>query len=167
MTLLPRYLLSSFLLFISCTSSYAEAGHRVGQTAPGFELTSLQGDKISLESLTQKGHVLLIFWAVDCVYCYAHIPDFNALHEQYHDKGLTLVGINNAGEYQKQVRDYARDNNLKYLLLAERLDNLDVSEAYQVYGTPTMVLINPQSKILYYGHDLAPIKKLLKQRIKG
>ncbi|MDZ7661708.1 TlpA disulfide reductase family protein [Thiohalophilus sp.] len=162
MTLLPRSLLSIFLLFISCTSSYAETGHRVGQTAPGFELTSLEGDKVSLDSLTQQGHVLLVFWATECVYCYAHISDFNALHDQYHDRGLTVAAINIAGEYAQEVREYAQSNGLKYLVLADRLDNLDVAEDYHVVGTPTLVLVSPDNRVLFYGHNLPDISKWLK-----
>lgn len=162
MTLLPRYLLSIFLLFISCTSSYAETGHRVGQTAPGFELTSLEGNKVSLDSLTQKGHVLLVFWATECVYCYAHIKDFNALHDQYHGKGLTVAALNIAGEYEQEVREYVNDNSLRYLILADRLNNLDVAEAYQIFGTPTLVLISPENRVLFYGHNLPDMRKWLK-----
>lgn len=167
MSLLSRYLITSFFLFISCTSSYAETGHKVGQTAPGFELRSLQGNKVSLASLTQKGPVLLVFWATECVYCYAHIGDFNELHDKYHAKGLTVAAINIAGEYEKEVHEYAEGNGLKYLVLAERLNNIDVGEAYHVYGTPTLVLVNPDGKIEYNGHDLEPIKKRLAEQLKS
>ncbi len=87
MTLLPRYFLTAFFLFLTSGLSCAETGHKVGQTAPEFTLSSLEGSEVSLNALTQQGHVLLIFWATECVYCYAHIENFNALHEQYHDRG--------------------------------------------------------------------------------
>ncbi len=162
MTWLPRYLLSIFLLFISCTSSYAETGHRVGQSAPGFTLSSLEGGEVSLNALTQQGHVLLIFWATECVYCYAHIEDFNALHDRYHGQGLTVAAINIAGEYEQEVREYVRSNGLKYLVLADRLDNLDVAEDYHVVGTPTLVLVSPENRVLFYGHILPDVGKWLK-----
>lgn len=154
-------------LFIPGNFAVADIGHKTGQTAPGFKLNSLQGKSVSLESLTQKGHVMLVFWATECVYCYAHIKDFNNLHTKYHDKGLTIAAINIAGEYEKEVRDYANDNGLKYLVLADRLNNIDVAEAYKVVGTPTLVLISPEGKVLYYGYDLKPIKQQLQQRIKS
>lgn len=160
---LRQLLLSVWLLFITAGVIHAETGHKVGQTAPGFELTSLEGSKVSLASLTQKGHVLLVFWATECVYCYAHIKDFNALHDQYHGKGLTVAAINVAGEYEQEVREYAQSNGLKYLVLADRLNNLDVAEAYQVFGTPTLVLISPENRVLFYGHNLPDISKWLKE----
>lgn len=163
MTLLPRYILTTLLLFLSSGLSYAETGHKVGQTAPGFALNSLASDRVTLNSLTAKGHVLLVFWATECVYCYAHIEDFNALHEQYHDKGLTVAAINIAGESEREVREYATDNGLKYLVLANRLDNLDVAEDYHVVGTPTLVLISPDNRVLFYAHNLPDVGKWLKE----
>jgi len=160
---LRHLFLSIWLLFIAAGVTHAETGHKVGQTAPGFELSSLEGNKVSLTSLTQKGHVLLVFWATECVYCYAHIDDFNALHDQYHDKGLTVAAINIAAEYEQEVREYAADNGLKYLVLANRLDNLDVAEDYHVLGTPTLVLISPDNRVLFYGHNLPDIGKWLKE----
>jgi peroxiredoxin len=157
------------LLFISSLNwpVQAEVGYKPGQTAPGFSLKSLQGDTVTLESLRSKGNVLLVFWATECVYCYAHISDFNALHDKYHDKGLTVAAINIAGEYEKEVRTYATDNGLKYLVLADRLDNIDVAEAYHVIGTPTLVLINPAGEVVYYGYDLSPIKQQLEKSLPG
>lgn len=163
MTSLRRFILITFLLFLSSGLSYAERGHKVGQTAPGFTLSSLEGSEVSLNALTQQGHVLLIFWATECVYCYAHIEDFNALYDQYHNKGLTVAAINIAGEYAQEVREYARSNGLKYLVLADRLNNLDVAEDYHVVGTPTLVLISPDNRVLFYGHNLPDIGKWLKE----
>ena len=154
-------------LFVTSNIAVADVGHKPGQIAPGFELNSLQGNSVSLDSLTRKGHVLLVFWATECVYCYAHIKDFNALHDKYHQKGLTVAAINVAGEYEKEVRIYAEDNGLKYLVLADRLNNIDVAEAYKVVGTPTLALISPEGTVLYYGYDLEPIRAQLLQRIKS
>jgi len=140
----------------------AETGYRVGDTAPRFELKTLTGNKVSLETLNKKGYVLLLFWATECVYCYSHISDFNALHDKYHNKGLTVAAINVAGEYDIEVSDYVKDNQLKYLVLSDRLNNIDVANAYHVVGTPTMALISPQGKVVYYGYDIPDVRQWVK-----
>ncbi|MGD8407662.1 MAG: TlpA disulfide reductase family protein [Thiohalophilus sp.] len=168
MKTLFRFVLPLLLCLGISVQSHADTNApRSGENAPGFSLKSLQGDTVTLKSLRQKGHVLLVFWATECVYCYAHIKDFNALHDQYHQKGLTVAAINIAGEYEKEVRTYAKDNGLKYLVLADRLNNIDVADAYKVVGTPTLTLISPEGKVLYYGYDLEPIKQQLQKRIKS
>lgn len=139
----------------------ATVGYKVGNTAPEFKLKTLAGIEHSLSSLRKKGHVLLVFWAVECVYCYAHIKEFNRAHEEFKDK-LTIAAINIGGEYPVEVAEYVKDNNLKYLILSERLNNLDVGESYHVLGTPTLVLISPQGKVLFYGHRVPDLTQWLK-----
>ncbi len=144
-----------FFLFAVLTTN--AAGLKPGETAPGFSLKSLDGQQISLESLLDQGHVILIFWETQCVYCYSHITEFNALQQQYKDKGLTVAAINFLGEYESEVREYVTDNNVQYLILADRLNNIDVAEAYKVIGSPTIVMIAPDGTILSYGHKIPDV----------
>ena len=148
-------------LMLFVFQAFAVVGYKVGNTAPGFELESLNGNQVSLASLRKKGNVLLVFWAVDCVYCYAHIKLFNQAYDKYAGK-LTLAAINIAGEYKPEVAEYVKDNGLKYLVLSDRLKNLDVAEAYQVKVTPTLVLVSPAGKVLFYGHSMPPLQRWLK-----
>ena len=137
-------------------------GYKVGQVAPEFNLKSLSGKPYTLAELRKKGHVMLVFWAVECVYCYAHVKDFNALHAKYNNKGLTIAAINIGAEYNDDVAEYVKDNNIKYLILANRLDNLDAAEAYHSVVTPTMVVVAPDGKVVYYGHSVPNLSKFIK-----
>ena len=150
-----------FLLLLFVLQAQAVVGYKVGNTAPEFNLKAIDGSKHSLTSLRKKGHVLVVFWAVECVYCYAHIKHFNRAHEEFNGK-LTIAAINVGGEYQKEVVDYVKDNKLKYLVLSERLNNLDVGESYHVLGTPTVVLVSPEGKVLFYGHTVPDLKHWIK-----
>ena len=156
--------MKSGLIFLFCLvifQAQATVGYKVGNTAPEFELKALNGTSNSLSSLRKKGHVLVVFWAVECVYCYAHIKEFNRAHDEYKNK-LLIAAINIGGEYPVEVAEYVKDNNLKYLVLSERLKNLDVGESYHVLGTPTLVLVSPQGKILFYGHQMPNLSTWLK-----
>ena len=158
-----RIILATLLLLsLQAFAETKETGHKVGMQAPGFELKSLGGGQHSLEQLTKQGHVLLVFWATECVYCYAHVADFKKLHQQYNGKGLTLAAINIGGEYEPEVKEYVKDNELNYLILSNRLKNLDVAEAYKVFGTPTMILVSPNGAILYRGHEIPELGNWVK-----
>ena len=150
-----------FLLCLVVFQAQATVGYKVGNTAPEFELKTLHGTAHSLTSLRKKGHVLVVFWAVECVYCYAHIKEFNRAHDEFKNK-LTIAAINIGGEYPVEVAEYVKDNKLKYLVLSERLKNLDVGESYHVLGTPTLVLVSPQGNILFYGHQMPKLSTWLK-----
>ena len=151
------------IIFLCLTFFQAQAtiGYKVGNTAPEFKLKTLDKKEHSLSGLRKEGHVLLVFWAVECVYCYAHIKAFNQIHEQYKGK-LTIAAINIGGEYPIEVAEYVKDNKLKYLVLSERLNNLDVGENYHVLGTPTLVLVSPQGKVLFYGHRVPDLTRWVK-----
>ena len=153
---------SLFILSSQVLAEPEETGHKVGMQAPGFNLKALDGQQYSLSQLRKQGHVLLVFWATECVYCYAHVEDFKKLHQQYSDHGLTLAAINIAGEYDPEIKEYVTDNKLNYLVLSDRLKNLDVAEAYKVFGTPTMVLVSHDGKILYRGHEIPKLDKWIK-----
>lgn len=150
-----------FILYFVVFQLQAATGYKVGNTAPGFILKDLNGTEHSLNSLRKDKHVLLVFWAVECVYCYAHIKEFNRAHDEFKDK-LTIAAINIGGEYAPEIAEYVKDNNLKYLVLSERLKNLDVGESYHVLGTPTIVLVSPSGKVLFYGHRMPALSKWLK-----
>lgn len=155
-----RFGLLAFLCFIFFQVN-ATVGYKVGNTAPDFKLKTLTGVTHSLLSLRKQGHVLLAFWAVECVYCYAHIKEFNRVHDEFKGK-LTVAAINIGGEYPIEVAEYVKDNKLKYLVLSERLNNLDVGESYHVLGTPTIVLVSPKGKVLFYGHRVPDLSKWIK-----
>ena len=142
--------------------SKPQIGYKVGQIAPEFKLKSLDGKTHTLASLRKNGHVMLVFWAVECVYCYAHVPDFNAMHAKYANKGLTVAAINIGAEYDEDVAEYVKDNNIKYLILSNRLDNLDAAEAYHSVVTPTTVLVDPNGKIVFYGHSVPKLSQFIK-----
>lgn len=137
-------------------------GYKVGQVAPEFKLKSLAGKTFTLASLREKGHVMLVFWAVECVYCYAHVKDFNDLHAKYNNKGLTIAAINIGAEYNDDIAEYVKDNNIKYLILSNRLDNLDAGEAYHAIVTPTMVVVDPKGKVVFYGHSVPKLSEFIK-----
>ena len=150
--LLKNSLISIFLLLIS--TSISASSYKVGQTASDFSLKDLDGKLVTLKELLKQGHVLLVFWETECVYCYLHISDLNKIQETYKDKGLTVVAVNFLGQHINDIRDYKNTNNVQYLMLGDTLNSIDVAQAYRVIGSPTIILISPEGKILFYDYDV-------------
>ena len=144
-------------------SARAEPPLQPGQQAPGFSLKTLSGNRVALDQLVRRGPVMLVFYETQCVYCFSHIGEFNALHDRYHAKGLSILAINYVGEYIADIRAYAMDNKLRYTVIADKIPSIDVAEAYHVVGSPTIVVIDTSGKIVYYGYTLPPdVSKWLK-----
>ena len=66
---------------------------RIGVAAPPFDFDGwLNSAPLSLEDL--RGRVVLVRWWTDtCPFCASSAPALRALHEQYSDRGLTVIGV--------------------------------------------------------------------------
>ncbi|MGH9777615.1 MAG: TlpA family protein disulfide reductase, partial [Candidatus Acidiferrales bacterium] len=72
----------------------------VGQPAPTFSATTLDGKPVRLEDYRGKV-VLLNFWATWCAPCVAEIPVLLKLQKKFGKRGLVVLWI--SGDYQRQA----------------------------------------------------------------
>jgi thiol-disulfide isomerase/thioredoxin len=115
----------------------------VGDAAPDFNLTSVDGNKVTLASL--KGKVVLLdFWATWCGPCKAAMPTIQKLHEAYKDKGVVILGVNTWEKNADAARDYMAKKKFTYGCL---MNGDDLAKAYGVVGIPTLVIIGKDGKV--------------------
>jgi len=110
--------------------------------APDFTLLDPQGSEHTLSSYRGK-IVVLDFWATWCGPCLVVMPHLQAIHEQYKDQDVVVIGVN-AWENDDPVA-LMKARNWDYLLL---LNGDQVAADYQVTGIPTMVVIDQEGKIV-------------------
>jgi len=65
---------------------------KVGDMAPDFQMTLVDGTKVSMADLRGKV-VVLNFWATWCVPCRQEFPDLVKLDKAYRGRGLTVIGV--------------------------------------------------------------------------
>jgi thiol-disulfide isomerase/thioredoxin len=130
------------VIFLRCTRSGGSSHALVGSTAPGFELASLDGGETSLESLRGK-IVLLDFWATWCGPCRLTMPLLEKLQEEF-PTDLVLLAVN-LRESAATVRDYARSQGLKSLILLD--SNGEVGSLYGSRSIPMQVLIDAEGVV--------------------
>lgn len=138
----------------SSSFSATVVGPEVGQKAPEFSINNLDGKPVTLQDLTSKGHVMLIFWSTRCPFCHALIPNFREIDQKYRGKGLTLAALNVGLEKQAEVEAYVLEYGLDYLVLNEDAKKEQLAEKYLLVGTPTIQVISPDGMVLYQGHFL-------------
>jgi cytochrome c biogenesis protein CcmG/thiol:disulfide interchange protein DsbE len=82
-----------FAAGVACTAAPAMAKRPVvGQPAPPFEVTTFDGQKISLADL--RGDVVILnFWATWCVPCREELPLLDAYYKIRESAGLRVVAV--------------------------------------------------------------------------
>ncbi len=112
-------------------------------SAPNFEFTTFEGQKLALSRLEGKG-VVLNFWASWCVPCREEMPYFEITYQAYKDRGVVFVGL--------AMQDRPEDSQV--FLEELRItypngpdDGGDISVRYGVAGLPTTVFIAPDGKV--------------------
>src|ERR687890_184241 len=124
------------------TPVHQAEGLPVGSEAPEFSLSGLHGETLTLEALRSSGKpVMALFTDPGCGPCNALLPDVGRWQEE-HAKKLTLSLISR-GEVEEN-KTKASEHGLSNVLLQK---DWEVSESYEVRGTPSAVLISPDGKI--------------------
>src|SRR5215217_5883216 len=117
-------------------------GLPVGSAAPEFTLSGLYGETLTLEALRSSGKpLMMLFTDPGCGPCNAMLPDVGRWQEEHANKlNLSLVSRGEVEENKTKTQEHA----LKNVLLQ---NNWEVSESYEVRGTPSAVLISADGKI--------------------
>jgi peroxiredoxin len=123
-------------------TTQAPEGLPAGDEAPGFALTGLHGETLTLESLRAPAKpVMLIFTDPNCGPCNALLPEVGRWQEEHAQK-LTLALLSRGAVEENRTK--AQEHGLTNVLLQK---DWEVSEAYAVRGTPSAVLIGPDGKV--------------------
>ena len=77
---------------------------KVGEKAPGFALTALTGETVSLESLQGKVVVLGLFHI--CEPCMMQGSNLQKVYELTRGKNVAVVGVNSAGNSKADVGEF-------------------------------------------------------------
>jgi peroxiredoxin/uncharacterized membrane protein YphA (DoxX/SURF4 family) len=124
------------------TPGHQVEGLPVGSAAPDFSLSGLHGETLTLDALRSSGNPLMaLFTDPDCGPCTALLPEVGHWQEE-HAQRLTVALISR-GEAEEN-RTKAQEHGLKNVLLQK---DWEVSDSYEVRGTPSAVLISPDGKV--------------------
>lgn len=129
-------------------------GLAIGNIAPDFELTTLEGEPARLSDYRGQ-RVFINFWATWCPPCRAEMPDMQKLYEQT-DMDIEILAVN-LQESEEVVSEFVEDFGLTFPILMDV--NSDVADTYQVRAYPTSYMIDSSGRIQFIAigamnHDL-------------
>src|SRR5215207_3506246 len=119
------------------------AGLPVGTQAPSFSLPGLYGETLTLEALRASGKpVMLLFTDPGCGPCTALLPEIRRWQKEHAQEELTISLISRGSVEQNRAK--STEHGLREVLLQKEWE---VAHAYEAYGTPSAVLVEPDGKI--------------------
>ena len=111
--------------------------------APDWTLVSAQGETVQLSEEIQEQPVVLLFWATWCPYCKALMPHLHSLRLEHGDKiKILAVNFREDGDPVEFIETAGYD----FTVLP---DGDDVAAAYNVYGTPGLIIVDQEQNIRF------------------
>lgn len=134
-----------------------EIGIAIGNEAPDFKLTTLEGEEVNLSDYRGK-RVFINFWATWCPPCRAEMPDMQKLYEEDKlDIEILAINITESEPSEENVEQFVKDFGLTFPILMDR--NTEVASNYRVQAYPTSYMVDSKGIIRFVApgamnHDL-------------
>ena len=134
-------------------------------------MPSVSGSAIKLANYSGKV-VLVNLWATWCGPCRLETPELVKLHQEYHSKGLEMVGLSteNPEDSAEMVRDFVREYNVDYPIgWATREVALSFMQLSGRNAIPQSFIIAPDGRVLnqFVGFNAVQTPEKLRQAIEA
>jgi len=122
------------------------------QVAPDWSLSSAEGRNTRLSEEVRRQPVILLFWATWCPYCKALMPHLQSIRLEYGDQ-VKILAINFIEK--GDPIGFMKDAGYDFTLLP---DGDEVAKAYEIYGTPGVIVIDQNQHIRFDLRELPPYR---------
>jgi len=129
----------------------------VGQPAIPFEMTAIDGSKLTFPKMYAGKLVMLDFWATWCKPCIAELPNVKKAYADWHDQGFEIVGISfDQEEMAEKVKTFTAEKEMPWTQIYEGKGwDTTLGETYDVSSIPFVLLVDGDTgKILATAKDL-------------
>lgn len=136
-----------------------------GAVAPDFTLHDVNGNAITMSSV--KGKIkILDFWASWCGPCRLNNPALKKLYEEFHSKGLEIIGISldhSKAAWQKAIEK----DGLNWVNVSSLKGwDCEIARQYNVSGIPALFILNENNRIIATGVRGEQLKAFIEERLK-
>ena len=109
-----RLVKTLLLTCVLAAGALAQQNLQIGQPAPDFAATTIDGRPVSLKELQGKV-VVLTFWSTRCEICHNEIPKMNQVVDRYRGKDVVFLAL--TMENAAKVQPYLQKTPFNYTIL--------------------------------------------------
>ena len=149
-------LILALMMLFALLPAWAESAPEVGDPAPAFDLTQIDGEVFHLSDHLGKV-VFLNVWATWCPPCVAEIPDIQKLSEAHPDD-LVVIGAS-VDQNVDDVKKFVEENKLTYPIAMDEGFNL-ITNLYPSQYIPMSVFITPDGVVTYMDATALPYETM-------
>jgi thioredoxin-like negative regulator of GroEL len=120
--------------------------------APQFEITTLQGQRVSLKQLAGRV-VVMDFWATWCPPCRASVPELKELTRKYPAEKLVLISVS-ADKDDGAWREFVAKKNMDWVQYRDA--DHKMLDAFSIHSFPTYLVIDGDGIIRKHFTGLNP-----------
>jgi thiol-disulfide isomerase/thioredoxin len=129
-------------------SEYTLIEVRVGSPIEDFTFTDFDGKSRKLSEFRGK-HVLLDFWGSWCKPCVEDVPAMKDAYERFRGRGFEIVGLDfEHGQSADKVRPFLKEKDVRWVNGTPESVRELVEDRFRVSAFPTLILLDPDGKVL-------------------
>jgi thiol-disulfide isomerase/thioredoxin len=130
---------------------YANAGYvGVGDKAPAFQATTIDGQKISLDNPRIEKPLFLVFWTTWCPFCEEAIPRLKEIYAAHGEKDLTFLAINpGVNDSLRKTQLYVEKYRIPYPVVYD--EGGVISKSFGINGIPTIIIVDKNDIVRHRG----------------
>jgi len=126
-----------------------------GAPASSFVLHDMSGHQHDVDALLAQGKIVtLLFWQTWCTSCKREAPKVVAAEKTNADSVAffgVIVGPDRSVDEAK-IEKTVTEWGFRFPQIRDR--NLELADRYQAFGTPVIVILGPERRVLYRGYRL-------------
>lgn len=119
----------------------------IGSVAPDFSAPTPEGDTISLKS--SLGKVTIVdFWAAWCKPCRVENPNLVKLYNDFHEKGLSVVGVSLDRKAEDWVKAIEEDQLPWHHMSNLKFWQDPIAKLYNIKSIPATYILDAEGRII-------------------
>jgi peroxiredoxin len=136
----------------ACLAGGAALSAQPADRVPPFSVRLLDDDRVLTDADLHGGFTLVSFWSTTCRVCVAELPNLEAAHARFGDR-VRILSLSMDRD-EAAVHAFRRDRHPMPWPHAFVGSEGEVVESFGVRGTPHLLLVGPDGRIVARSREL-------------